>query len=65
MIQQQQQQQQHWVGLVYLLCTLWASLVEAEPDDAEVFAVQDQLAGIELELLIAAQHFLLPLHIVH
>ena len=49
---------------IHLLSPLRTGLIEAEPHDAEVLAVEDELAGVELELLIGAQDFLLPLRIV-
>ena len=38
---------------------------KTEPDDAEVLAVDDELGGVELQLLVGAQNLLLPFSIVH
>lgn len=45
--------------------TLRPSLVEAEPHDAEIFAVEDELRRVELQLLVGTQHFPFPLCIIH
>lgn len=45
--------------------TLRPSLMEAEPDDAEIFAVEDELRRVELQLLVGTQHFPFPLCIIH
>ena len=50
---------------VYLLGALWPGLVKAEAEDAEVLAVEDQLSGVKLQLLVGAQHLLLPFDIVY
>lgn len=40
--------------VVYLFSALRSSLIEAEANDAEVFAVQDELSGVKLQLLIGS-----------
>lgn len=44
---------------------LGPSLLEAEPHDAEIFAVEDELRRVELQFLVGAQHFPFPLCIIY
>lgn len=51
--------------MAHFLGALGPGLLEAEPHDAEVFAVEDELRGVELQLLVGAQHLPFPLCIIY
>lgn len=52
-------------SITYFFGTLRPSLVEAEPYDAEIFAVEDELCWVELQFLVWTQYFSFPLCIIY
>lgn len=52
-------------GVAHFFGALGPGLLEAESHDAEIFAVEDELRGVELQLLVGAQHLPFPLCIIY
>lgn len=52
-------------SITHFFGTLRPSLVEAEPYDAEIFAVEDELCWVELQFLVWTQYFPFPLCIIY
>lgn len=48
-----------------LFGALGPSLIKAEPYDAQIFAIENELCWVELQLLVRTEHFLLALRVIH
>lgn len=53
------------MSITNLFGALRPGLIEAEPYDAQIFAIENELCWVELELLVRTEHFLLPLCVIH
>lgn len=53
------------LSITHLFGTLRPSLIKAVAYDAQIFAVEDELCWVELQLLVWTQYFLLPLCVIY